>query len=357
MKNSRITVRPPIIDRLVYVLPWLKHSSYTGQEQAIASVTRRFERLREAQQCERAYPRGGRYRLNIRIPLPGGDTAFAQFGALQPDRQNGGIRVSLNPARCDRKDVEHLHRVMRRLTGSEYSELLGQALLNSLDIAVDVHGVRLSHTLVAYQYAQHKTVFGKRIDGQGLVEGYNFGSTTSDYMTVAYDKHQERVHRAIQRLVSIGRTANESLKANAIKQLICTRDRTPYIRIEVRGKKLHGLPLSQLSTLANRFARFKFASLEGTETSLSPRAMQSFVSMCRDIGVKAALQTFKHDPDARRVNAFWRARQVSWWQPETLWAQACDAVHATGIFPDAAFEYVPPPKRTVSRPAAARRKR
>jgi hypothetical protein len=106
----------------------------------------------------------------------------------------------------------------------------------------------------------------------------------------------------------------------------------------VRGKKLRGLPLCKLDSLPNRFARFKFADLNATGAALPRLTERAFLAMCRQDGLKAALDAFKHTKQARKVNAYWRSHQASWWKPEPMWQQACDAVREIGLFPDSAFE-------------------
>ena len=73
---------------------------------------------------------------------------------------------------------------------------------------------------------------------------------------------------------------------------------------------------------------------------LSPLTERAFLAMCRQDGVKAALEAFKHTKQARKVHAFWRSRQATWWTPEPLWLQACEALREVGLFPNAAFDCV-----------------
>ncbi|WP_155886571.1 hypothetical protein [Acidovorax sp. JHL-3] len=47
------------------------------------------------------------------------------------------------------------------------------------------------------------------------------------------------------------------------------------------------------------------------------------------------------------MNAFWRSRQATWWKPEVLLRQACDALRDTGMFPLEAFE---PPDSHAEQP-------
>ena len=336
MKSITPVVKPPIVDRLAFVLP-SGIEPIADQEELIAPIRRQIAKAIEAARCERAYPKGGRYRENFRIKLNGGSAAFVQIGALQPSRQKGGIRIMVNPARFALGDAEQLNRVMRRIVGPEYDELLMRPLVNNLDFAVDVIGARLDRTLVVYSNAQRYTMFGKRIDARGHIEGYNFGSVSSDYMTVAYNKYQERIHAAILTLAKSG-AGIEGLKSNAVKQLKRVRRDPHVMRVEVRGKKMRGIQLSELASLPNRFARFRFADLNAAGVEL-PRLIElSFLALCRDSGVKAALAAFKHSEHARQVHAYWRSRQAAWWRPEPLWLQACEAVQEIGLFPEEAFQ-------------------
>jgi hypothetical protein len=342
MNNVFPFVLKPVVDRLAYVLPWAC-DRHDDQEAMLKPVRRRIAKAIEAGTCERAYPKGARYRENFRILLEGESHAFVQVGALIPERQKGGIRMVINPAKFSDGDATQINRVMRNIIGREYNQLMRRPLINCIDFAVDIQHASLSRMLVNYSNAQRMTVMAKRMAQHCRIEGYNFGSVTSDYFTVAYDKSQERVHAAILNMVKQitekrGKKGNEPLMANAIKQLKPKLDGTEVVRVEVRGKKLRGLPLYKLDSLPNRFARFKFADLASAGSMLSPLTERAFLAMCRQDGVKAALEAFKHTKQARKIHAFWRSRQATWWTPEPLWQQACDALREVGLFPDAAFD-------------------
>jgi hypothetical protein len=339
MKSITPVVKPPVVDRLAFVLPW---GITPGDDQAefIVPVRRRIAKAIEAGRCERAYPKGSRYRENFRVLLDSGEKAFVQIGALIPERQKGGIRIVVNPAKLCDGDAAQLNRVMRRIVGREYDQLIQRPLVNCIDFAVDIHHASLCRMLVSYSNAQRHTVMAKRMAQNCHIEGYNFGSVTSDYFVVAYDKSQERVHAAILKMLKNAKSGVgiEGLKANVVKQMKDALDGIETVRVEVRGKKLRGMPLCKLEGLPNRFSRFRFADLDGSDAQLPLLTERAFLAMCRQDGVKAALEAFKHTKQARKVHAFWRSRKATWWQPELLWQQACDAVRATGLFPHAAFK-------------------
>ena len=117
---------------------------------------------------------------------------------------------------------------------------------------------------------------------------------------------------------------------------------------------MRGLPLWKLPQQTNRFARFRFADLPAGGADLDPLVETWFLAMCRQDGVKAALDAFKQSEHARnKVHAFWCSRQATWWKPEELWRQTFDALRETHIFPREAFE---PPDSQVEQPYKKRRR-
>lgn len=342
MKTVTPVVKRPVVDRLAYILPWACEP-YDDQDAMLKPIKARIQKAIDAGRCERAYPQGGRYRENFRIRLNGGSAAYVQIGALIPARQKGGIRVVVNPARFQLGDAEQLNRIMRRIVGREYDQLILRPLINSIDFAVDIFHASLMRLVVGYKNAQRLTVMAKRMAQNCHIEGYNFGSVSSDYFSVAYDKSAERVHAALLRIVAqikrkSGSQDIEPLTANAIKQMKVSIDGVEMVRVEVRGKKLRGLPLWKLDGLTNRFERFQFVDLGSTGIRLSALTERAFLAMCRQDGVKAALAAFKGTNEERAVNAFWRNGQAAWWKPEPMWRQGCAALRATGLFPAAAFD-------------------
>lgn len=339
MKTVVPSVKRPVVDRLAFILRWAC-GRHDDQDEMLKPVRRRIEQAIKAGTCERAYPKGARYRENFCILLNSGAKAYVQVGALIPERQKGGIRIFVNPAKFCDGDAAQTNRMMRKIIGSEYNQLMKRPLINCIDFAADIHNANLSRMLVKYSNAQRLTMMAKRMAQNCHIEGYNFGSLKSDYFVVAYDKRAERVHAAILSMLKNAKSGvgKESLKANKIKQMKQALDGTDIVRLEVRGKKLRGLPLCKLDSLPNRFARFKFADLNATGAALPRLTERAFLAMCRQDGLKAALDAFKHTKQARKVNAYWRSHQASWWKPEPMWQQACDAVREIGLFPDTAFE-------------------
>ncbi|MGS1050783.1 hypothetical protein ACVCIC_18410 [Burkholderia glumae] len=324
----------PFVDYLRFVLPWAANPG-DNHQLMFERARRRIQAEIENGTCKGTFANRGRYRFVFSIPLSGEFAATVWIGARDPARQKGGISVSLNPSKLEPGDMEHFHEVMERIVGPAYKRVLRGALINRIDFAVDIVDARLDRLLVSYQYAQQFTVFGKTVK-KGVVETYNFGSEKSPYMTTVYDKNIERRHRAIEAIAKHG-LRNEPLKAYFIKQLDQLHGAPPLVRVEVRGMQLKGLSLSDLHKMANRFARFTFADLNGTGKPLPKKLLDAFMSLCRDRGVKAALDHYKGTPDVQKVNAFWRSRCAKWWKPERMMEQACDALRCSGIFPTEAF--------------------
>lgn len=337
--GSQPTPQPPVVDGLAFILAW----SYDRLDQVavLQKLRSRINKLIESGVCERAYLGKSRYLENFRILLGGGGKALVQIGAVDSVRQKGGIRIECNPAKFADGDAQKIHRVMRGLIGPrEYNDLMRRPLLNVIHFAVDIYHAALTRMLVRYDNAQRMGMMAKRVGKGAFIEGYNFGSVRSDYETTAYNKQQELVHAAIMAIAQSGSSGftDDPLKANKIRQLKRVLGGPEIVRVEVRGKKMRGLPLWKLPQQTNRFARFHFADLSASGADLDPLTEKSFLAMCRQDGVKAALDAFKHTEYARKVHAFWRSRQAAWWKPEELWPQACDALRETGMFPPEAFE-------------------
>jgi hypothetical protein len=100
-------------------------------------------------------------------------TPFVQVGALIPERQKGGIRMVINPAKFSDGDAAQINRVMRRIIGREYGQLMRRPLINCIDFAVDIQYASLSRMLVSYSNAQRVTVMAKRMAQHCHIEGYN----------------------------------------------------------------------------------------------------------------------------------------------------------------------------------------
>lgn len=323
-----------VVDYLSFVLPWA--CDPLGNHKAMYDRARqRITSEFEDGSCTGSFAKPGRYRFVFAVPLPGGSKATVRIGARDPARQKGGISVALNPAKFQSGDAERFHEVMSRIIGRSYTSLLRHALINRIDFAVDILHAHLDRMLVSYQHAQKSTVFGKSAS-QGAIETYNFGSESSDYMTAVYEKNIERRHRAVLNIAKHG-LRRESLKTNFVKQLEQLHNSPPVVRVEVRGKKLRGISLSALAQQENRFARFTLADLDAAGKALPKKLEEAFMSLCRDRGVRAALEHYKGTPDVRKVNAFWRSHRADWWKPERMMEQACAALRSSGIFPLEAF--------------------
>ncbi|TDQ93240.1 hypothetical protein [Paraburkholderia silvatlantica] len=351
------TPNRPVVDYLRFVLPWAANPG-DDHNLMFERARRRIQAEIENGNCKGSFAPRFRYRYVFVVPLPGGSKPIVRIGALDPVRQKGGISVETNPAKLESGDAEYFHEVMGRIVGRSYKGLLRRAFLNRIDFAVDIVHAHLDRMLVSYSGAQQCTVFGKKFGLNGRVETYNFGSHDSNYITAVYDKNIERRHRAIIAIAKRG-LRSEQTTANFIKQLDQLHGAPPMVRVEVRGKKLNGLVLHDLDKLTNRFARFTIADLNADGSELPEKLKAVFISLCRDRGVKAALDHFKGTPDVRKVNKFWRSHRASWWNPEPMMEQALNVLRNCGIFAPEAFNPtsegpdVPPLRTTRSRPATA----
>ena len=330
-----ITVKQPLIDKLVFLLPWGPNDA-----DKLPALIERLNRSKATGQCLNAFVNGNRYRLTFKIPLSGKNHALVQIGNRSQEMRNYGIRITLNPSKLTKADMKLFHKVMIKIIGSEFEALIQLPRINSLHVAVDLHGAQLDKMLVNYKHNQRLTIFGKTLDKDGRIESIYFGSVSSDYRAVAYDKTQEQIMVSVKRLINAindGESFESSPAENLVRQIQGLKDGPPVVRIEVRGVKMRGVRLWQLGSQENRFKRFQFADLQAQGYNLPSSVEPLFLSLCRQSGVKVALATFSPKWKSR-VKAYWDSRQAGWWQPEPMWLDACKALKASGIFPVEAFE-------------------
>jgi hypothetical protein len=333
-----IFVSHPILDNIVFLLKW--DIDPREDKAKVRRLNSRIEEFVEKGHCEIAHIKGSRYFVRFRVILPSRCKVLVQLGAFDQRRNKGGLRIELNPSQLRAGDAKFLRDTLQyvlKINAQHLRNLFAYALLNKLHVATDACGVDLRRVLVHYQHADKLTVFGKRLNNAGHVEGYNYGAKSSPYQTAVYDKRTERVHRAVEALLRAGRSADVALKNNRITQFHKARDADERMRVEVRGQKMRGLPINGVKTLPNRFAWFKLTDLDTEGSNLPPVMQQAFISMCRDIGFAAALNVFKGSRHMRKINAFWRSRRASWWKPDDIWNQVEGLLKATNLFPPEAF--------------------
>lgn len=329
----------PVVDRLAWKLKW--RCSNDRDDPGYQSVLRQVKKEIKAGNCKWVYLSGAKYCINVSVLLDGESNALIQLVAVDPLRQKCGLRIECNPAKMQPGDIGKLHNIMRRIIGHRaYNRLMREPLLQVFHVAVDIQHLALSNVLAEYKNGQLMTVMAKRVNTKGIIEGYNFGSVSSNYQTVVYDKRLERVHAAALDIAKKGSagTDADSLTANRIRQLKKAIHGCETMRVEVRGKKMLGLPLWKLPQQTNRFERFSFADLSASGAELPTHIEKAFLAMCRQDGVKAALAAFKRTAYARSVPKYWRSHQATWWRPELFWEQACAALGESRIFPASAFE-------------------
>lgn len=332
---KRVKVFPPILDYLTFLLLGDEWHEGDGKER-FEKICRRIDKAIGEGKCLPSYVRGQRYKKSFRVVLPSGEEVIVLLGAAQPDRQKGGVRISLNPSKLKPGDIEHFHQVMTGFLGQIYRQQLRTPLLNRLDVAVDICHAVLDRLLVSYKNNQRVTMFAKRFDTKAHIEGYNFGSLSSDYIAAVYDKKTETLHRIIQKIAANG-LQTEELRANCVRQIRHLQGEPEKFRIEIRAMKLRSLPPSELWKLANRFARFQIIDLSMGECELPPHIEKAFLAIWRQNGSKDAFDYAKSTDYYRQIRKYCRSTTAPWWKPDTMWSDACEALKGSGIFPAEAF--------------------
>lgn len=326
---------PPIIDRLVFVLQWFDPQPGPNTE-LLQDIRAKVKSAIAAGRCKWT-PIPSRYFLNFTLILQSGAEARINIGAKDANRQKGGICIDINPSKLESGDIRHFKRMMRKIVGPEFNRLMLAPLINHLDIAADIKNLLLTNVLVMFRGAQQHSLFCQRMKSGGLITGCNMGSVSSDYMDAVYGKNDERAVAAVRNIAKNG-IKNEELVENAIRQLKSVKRGPNVVRVEVRGKKLRGKRLVELQHLPNRFKRFQFADLAGAGPTLPDWLCNSFHALCWQNGVKHALEEYRDSPHWTEINAYWKARQATWWKPEDMWVQACEELRTCGLFPESAFD-------------------
>lgn len=322
--NTGIRQSVGFIDKLAYLLPT---SKLLGPEVVWLTGFQGYVRsAMAAGVCAPFFGGSGRFRGSAQLVLPSGAHAVVSYGRKGKRPQRFGVRVECNPGAMLDADVAAIHRFFIGAFGEHYVAMLTAPRIKRMDIAVDIQGLALDDVFVSYAHAQHVTMFGKTFTkARGNVETLMFGSVTSNSAGAVYSKRTESLHKLLVGVAKGGVTA-ERLSDNVVRQMKSSR---PVVRIEVRLRKLTS-SVADLVDLENKFLRFTFVEYE--DMSLIPeRVRLAFRSMCRDIGLKAALNVFKGHPLHRRLTRLSRGRP-RWWEPEKAWREAISYPIVTKLF-------------------------
>ncbi|QOF77565.1 hypothetical protein [Variovorax sp. 38R] len=332
---SPITVKAPVIDRLVFVLPW--NVGFGVVQPIPEDVKERIHKAIEKDKCTLWYGNGGRYRSNLRVKMPSGARAQIGLGAKN-GTQKGALRIDITPSKMEVGDAEYLHRFLRYLLrADDYDGLLHRAYINRMDMAVDIVNCRLDQLLVHYKGVHELTVFSKRFC-KSQAETFNFGSVSSPYREAVYKKDVQLTHEAVEELIKNG--AADPLRENLIRQLNAAKKGPPIVRIEIRGMKMGGVNVHALKGGSKkRFERFLLADLSSL-SEVSDFTKANFMALSREIGLKPAVEAYKACPDRdeRKVIKGLLESPPAWWAPEGLWVKGIKALKQSGIFPKSAFK-------------------
>lgn len=304
------------LDKLAYALPTRR---VLGPDVSWISEFR--ERVRSAisvGKCAPFFGSTGRFRYGVHLLAPSGCKLLINFGVRDSKRQPFGLRIECNPAALSLEDIAFVHRFFSEAFPSDYLALLRGARIRRVDIAVDLLRVNLDDLLVTYSHAQNLTMFGKRVSGvKGRVETLTFGSVTSSSAAAVYSKDVEAIQKLMNGASTPSREADR-LSDNAVRQLVAA-NAYPIVRVEVRLRK-QVLSPADLGALENRLLRFRFVEVKHTSL-IPPLTAKAFRSMCRDMGVKAALRAFKGHSCYSQLRDLLR-RRPQWWDPEASWQEA-----------------------------------
>lgn len=327
-------ISPTVVDRLAYLLP--HEQSLEEEDRWMPSALTAFRDAIATRRCEPWFGGPTSYMQSGTFVGPSGGRCLIQIGAKNRN-QRGGVRMELNPNKLSEDDVAAIHAFMREILGASYDEVRGKSLVNRMDLAADIVNIFMNDLLIEYKHSQLRTVVSKHIRiKDSRVESVRFGGFSSAYAAVVYDKQTEQLDKLVRKIAGKGNAGSTtSLKQQSVSQLKLAWGQPAVTRVEIRCEKLGGVPLAKLLHLENRFERFKV--WDTTFLKDVPDPFRSAVrSMCRDLGVKAALAKFvghkKYDALKDILDS-----EASWWEPKDLWSLGIDCLRDSKLFPRSAF--------------------
>lgn len=288
------------------------------------------------------------YRNRYRIPLnDDGDSLIIDINPHDPQRTYWRMVWEYNPSKLNKDQRIALMLLAKEILGTDYRRLLSNVCICELHVAVDFP-VKISEVAIESRDKSASAVWGKTIDGRGLLQTLYFGSSTTDHHQTAYDKRDE----VLAALVRKHRTTLSKLSASAdgMDERLRLEDRQRLSRCPV--------PLHRLDDLREPFAGFHIYTYEDAETHLHDQVGRLVLAVAKAQGLQVALKLLDKSSKETVRRALAKC-QVDWWQASTYSRAVHKVLAATGLFPKDAFdadgrEHTELERRYQLRKAAAR---
>jgi hypothetical protein len=282
----------PIVDKLALTVP-VRGAS----EQAHAIETIEQLQYRHGFQGRMPRFRGG-YAYSVVLPLSGLllQAKPTRTGAKRP----AFARLEFNPSKAGVAGVSEVRTIAATLFSAED---MRHASVSRIDVAVDMHGVRISNLAVrSRRHQKSMLVFGR----EGNLETIYVGDRGSGSQVTIYDK------------------------AAQLRETKSIHLAGPCTRFEARIRTY--IPVNELSLLKNPFFGIDvFCGLDDLSIG-TPHHHQMFLDSIARRGLHAALRMLPASRRQRYERAIAK-RRCSYWKPDELWSGWDRAVEALGLIP------------------------
>ncbi|MDO8769383.1 MAG: hypothetical protein Q7K57_11900 [Burkholderiaceae bacterium] len=239
-----------------------------------------------------------------------------------------GMTLEWNPAHLNKRESALLVGTIKTMFGSQFSEIIRQALVYRVDTAIDFKA-RIQDIAFESRHKQTGSVWGKNYDGTGYVETIYLGSPASDSRDRMYGKTAELYWQLAQfpkHDTEIKRLLKKDAKGG------------PRLRIEnTRTLSRNPVPLHRLKDIPPPFEGIHVYSYVDAEKWCVETVDRLTLELAKNIGLNSAL---KHlPPDDRAVlRKKLEDCMVEWWNPSLHHDAIGVGLQATGLFPEKAFK-------------------
>ena len=284
---------------------------------------------RERRQIQTALnAQGHRYKVHYQLVSGTQQICSIQLDPVQPN--HSGFRLDYSPAKVSAKTRELLQQHLNALFLTDYGEVMRNARIVALELAVDISNVSFANLLIAEKRKRSSSLYGQFMDQGGNIEKIHLGAERSDGQIRIFDhtKAPDDVEGKDTKVPGILRTRVEATLIPRIKAPISTPpSSTPNATGAVNGtldgksKLRAGIYLRELDLLRNPFDRVQLFSLSAADTLRNDYRWQIFLRCCERIGAQAALPLL---PDKKRciyLNRFSQGRFAG--GSQTIYGKAC----------------------------------
>ncbi len=268
------------------------------------------------------------YNNLYRVPLTSDDALIVEINVNRPDHAVWGLTMKYTPSHIRKSQRKDVVAIVNEILGTNARELLGNAALYEVDVAVDFE-VELRDVAIEARDKLSCGAWGKTFGGKNILQALYFGSSASDSQFIAYDKAAElhsQLAKMKDRSVELKRIVEKSSSQGARLRL---EDRRSLSRVPV--------PLHRLSDIPAPFSGFHVYSFKEADSKVKNSMERQTLALAKAVGLQSALLGLeKRERESMRRKL--SGCQVDWWN-SSHYAKALETgLKATGLFPDDAFD-------------------